>query len=564
MVALPPPNAYATRPTSAQDELARLQVGLRSARAELDEAASVFVEGSEAAMVLEAHRLMHGDAALADSAAKLIEDENLSAEWALSEATAELVSALSSSGSSYLKERSHDVEQVCAHIIRSLPGITPASKRDPIAETEGAVVFVTEDIGPAEVVRLASRSAPTGLACKKGSATSHTLILARALHLPCLVGLEETTKDRNAGETDSSETNGNRSGAIKNLTDLEAFTWALLDCNTQTLTLSLAKSPRAAFDEVNICQLIIDAQSDAPPPSKVELCGDAQLAINLSHADVKGCEEIDVGLFRSEFDAMVLQGRALDEALLVERYTRVARSFRSVTIRLFDFGGDKGVPVGFETERVTRSWEHGARWLLSNPTLLRTQLRAILRAADAAPNKLRILIPMVRSLSELGAFRKQLEQEAAALKVSPPPLGVMIEVPAVAMMAKEFGAACDFLSVGTNDLMQFTLAQSRLDAALDADAHCQGVRHIGFLRLLKLVSAVGGVSICGEMASDEEGLALLLALGFRHFSVDPAAHKKCTDFLAKVQLEHCKAYLDALQAGDKEAARKSRSALFDR
>jgi len=464
--------------------------------------------------------LLH-DEALTDATKTWIQERHYNAEWALSAQLEVLARHFDEVEDDYLRERKADLEQVVERVLRRLAGeaVTavgplPAS---PVAATdEDGLVLVANDVSPADMMQF-KRSVFTGFVTDVGGRTSHTAIVARSLDIPAVVGAREAS--RLIRQDELLIVDGD-AGVV--IVDPSAIVLEEYRFKRQQSELERARLNRLR----NTPAVTLDGQA-------VELLANIE-----SPADATGAVEagaVGVGLFRSEFLFMNRNGRLPGEDEQFEAYRTVVEAMQGmpVTIRTVDIGADK--PLERQVGADHRH-EHGLnpalglraiRWSLSEPAMFRQQLRAILRAA--AHGRVRILIPMVahdvevRAIHEaLGRARQQLDE--AGRQYGHVELGAMIEVPAAAIVIDRFLQHFDFVSIGTNDLIQYTLAIDRSD---DAVAHLYNPWHPAVLHLLR--HAIGraraqgrDVSVCGEMAGDPAFTELLLGMGLRSLSMHPA------------------------------------------
>jgi phosphotransferase system enzyme I (PtsI) len=397
-----------------------------------------------------------------------------------------------------------------------------AGKRRPAAAPardgagEDPLILVANDVAPADMMQF-KRSVFTGFVTDVGGRTSHTAIVARSLDIPAVVGAREAS--RIIRQDDWLVIDGDAGVVIVNPTAivLEEYRFRQRQSDLERARLNRLRHTPAVTLDGQAVELL----------ANIELPGDAQGAVDAG--------AVGVGLFRSEFLFMNRAGDLPDEEEQFEAYRDavVALGGLPVTIRTVDIGADK--PLERMSQQELRH-EHGLnpalglraiRWSLSEPAMFRQQLRAILRAS--AFGKVRILIPMVAQLSEVkqvleAVTRAQQQLDAAGHAFGKVEIGAMVEVPATAMLIDRFLRHFDFVSIGTNDLIQYTLAIDRADESV---SHLYDPWHPAVLHLLHqtitCANAMGkGVSVCGEMAGDSAFTELLLAMGLRSFSMHPA------------------------------------------
>ncbi len=474
----------------------------------------------EIAAVLDVHLMLLNDEALIAASEAWVRERRYNAEWALSAQLEVLARQFDEMEDLYLRERRADVEQVVERMLRELAGQPRAQVLTPVASVgaagEDPLVLVANDVAPADMLQF-KRSIFTGFVTDVGGRTSHTAIVARSMDIPAVVGAREAS--RLIRQDDWVVIDGDAGVVIVNPSSivLEEYRFRQRQSELERARLNrLRHTPAVTLDGEPVELL-----------ANIELPGDAAGALEAG--------AVGVGLFRSEFLFMNRDGDLPGEEEQFEAYRDAVVAFQGlpVTVRTVDIGADK--PLERMSQQEQRH-EHGLnpalglraiRWSLSEPGMFRQQLRAILRAS--AYGRVRILIPMVAQLREvklvfeaLARARQQLEE--AGRPFSAVEVGAMVEVPAAAMMIDRFLRYFDFVSIGTNDLIQYTLAIDRTD---DAVAHLYDPWHPAVLQLLQRTiagaNAAGrGVSVCGEMAGDVAFTELLLGMGLRSFSMHPA------------------------------------------
>jgi phosphoenolpyruvate-protein phosphotransferase/dihydroxyacetone kinase phosphotransfer subunit len=473
--------------------------------------------GGDQAAIFDAHLLLLDDAALLGPAKEAIDGgASAAAAWAdAARATADGYRALDDP---YLQERAVDVEDVAGRVLRHLTGAAPAAA----ITAEG--VLVARDITPGDAAVL-DRELVHGLALARGGATSHAAILARALGIPAVVGLGDAI-----------------------LAVLEG-TVLVVDGDAGTVAVDppaeeLAERERARAEAQERAER---ARERAREPARTRDGEAFEVAANLgSVAEAAAAVEQGadgVGLLRTEF-LFLDRDDAPSEAEQRGVYEEIAAALggRPVVVRTLDAGADKPLPfLRQPPEDNPFLGVRGIRLGLANEELLRAQLRAIL--AVAASHPLKVMFPMVATLDEYRAARALLEAERAALGVAPIEVGVMVEVPAVALQADAFAAEVDFFSVGTNDLTQYTMAaergNERLAGLLD------GPRP-PVLRLIAETARAAAehgrwVGVCGELAGDPEAAVVLAGLGVKELSMAAGRIPAVKDALRAVTLAEARA-----------------------
>lgn len=463
--------------------------------------------GDSSAGIFDAQTLILRDSQFFGAVVARIREEHSGAGWAVQTVLEEHRRRLGASPNAALRERAADFLDVQNRVLRNLQQGRAVSRID------ADRVVVAENLTAADVL-LFSRRGVLGVVLDFGGPTSHVSIMARALGVPAVVSLHGLAERVQHGDT----------------LVVDGFSGTVI-VNPEPETLARAEAKAERFE-----RLAEDRDEVAAAPSKTRDGHPVSLQANVEFREEfpllheVGAE--GVGLFRTEM-LFLTQGRALDEEqqYAVYRDAILAAAPHPVTFRLLDLGGDKVLPMSRREANPFLGWR-GIRILLEKPDLLRPQLRAVLRAAAHAeggePPKL--LLPMVSSLPEVHQFKREfrrvchdLEQEGAEF-CEEVPIGIMMEVPAVALLARTFARHVDFFSVGTNDLTQFTLA---VDRGNDLVARLYRELHPAVLTLVKqtveAAEAEGlSVSVCGEIAADPRVTPLLVGLGIRSLSASPS------------------------------------------
>ena len=476
---------------------------------------------AELAALLDVHLMLLHDDILAAATKVWIEERHYNAEWAMSAQLEVLARQFDDMEDEYLRERKADIEQVVERVLHALVGSSglPTGSATQVArDFAGAdpLVLVACDVAPADMLQF-KRSVFTGFVTDVGGRTSHTAIVARSLDIPAVVGAREAS--RLIRQDDWVVIDGDAGVVIANPSPiiLEEYRFRQRQSDLERARLNRLRHTPAVTVDGQAVQLL----------ANIESADDGRAAIEAG--------AVGVGLFRSEFLFMNRNGDLPGEDEQFEAYRAAVLMLQGlpVTIRTVDVGADK--PLERMTANELRH-EHGLnpalglraiRWSLSEPGMFRQQLRAILRAA--AFGKVRILIPMVAKLSEIrltfeALARAKHQLDEAGRVHGPVDVGVMIEVPAAALMIDRVLREVDFVSIGTNDLIQYTLAIDRADEAV---SHLYDPWHPAVLQLLQHTisrcdAAGRHVSVCGEMAGDPVFTELLLGMGLRSFSMHPA------------------------------------------
>lgn len=493
-------------------ELGRVQQGLQELAAK--------DAHHELSALLDVHRMLLQDEQLEAGVKHWVVERHYNAEWALTSQLETVARQFDEMEDPYLRERKADLEQVVERLLRQLRGAaSPLQVADgqdstvPSAEpqTDGPLVLIAHDLSPADMLQF-KQSVFAGFVTDVGGKTSHTAIVARSMDIPAVVGARTAS------------------------TLVQQDDWVIIDGDAGVVIVDPSPIVLAEYQfkqrqgEVERERLsrIKNTPAVTLDGERIELLANIEQPQDTQAALAVGA--VGVGLFRTEFLFMGRDGQLPGEDEQFDAYRRAVEGMQGlpVTIRTVDVGADKPL------ERHTRD-DHlnpalglrAIRWSLSEPAMFLTQLRAVLRAA--AYGKINLLLPMVAHASEirqvvalLARARAQLDERAEVY--GSVRLGAMIEVPAAALCVRMFLRHFDFLSIGTNDLIQYTLAIDRVDESV---AHLYDPLHPAILHLVASVIAEAraqgkSVSVCGEMAGDPAMTRLLLGMGLRSFSMHPS------------------------------------------
>lgn len=468
----------------------------------------------EMAAFLDVHGMILADPALTEKPIKLIRTQRLNAAWALTTELNDLLEQFADIEDAYLKERANDIRQVAERVIKALNAQKKDSLNDsdflPGSDIGVESIIVAHDIAPHDMLRF-KEHAFTGFVTDLGGKTSHTAIVARSMEIPAVVGVRHASEMIRHG--DWLVFDGER-GVVVVAPD-------------EQLLAEYRKLQTQVLKEARKLQQLKHAKTETADRVEIELFANIELPEDAIQAVKLGA--VGVGLFRSEFLFMDRKQALPDEEQQYQEYRRVVDLMHGlpVNIRTIDVGADKALGGGGDISQTGTSplGLRAIRWSLTEPEIFLTQLRAILRAS--AHGQARIMIPMLAHAKEIDeTFRliekakQQLHQRGKAFNPNIQ-VGAMIEIPAAALVLPLFINRFDFLSIGTNDLIQYTLAIDRADHAV---AHLYDPLHPAILNLLANIieqakRANVPVAVCGEMAGDPALTRLLLALGLTDFSM---------------------------------------------
>lgn len=464
--------------------------------------------GEEHAFIFDAHLLILEDRSLFAGIEKSVREEKVRVEWALVQANRKYQEIFDAIADEYFRQRKSDVSDVLARIAANL---VPQPKRPLKSNGEKKQVLVAHDLLPSEAAMRLSRGTVLAVAIDMGGPTSHTAILARSLNIPAVVGLHDVTKQVKEGDF-----------IIVDGTDGEVI------INPPPAVQKEFQSKKAKYDKyfrelkktAKLSPVTLDGAKFVPY-ANIELPEEVAMAFSF------GAEGI--GLFRSEFIYLQRTSLPTEEDHFVA-YSRIAKAAHPapVYIRTIDIGGEKSFPqLKIEKEPNPALGMRAIRFSLWNRDLFKVQLRAILRASVL--KNVRLLIPMVTEVEEIGEVRilfeevkKELEKERIKFDRQIP-LGVMIEVPAAAAITDILVKEVDFISIGTNDLIQYYLA---VDRSNEFVSYLYKPFHPSVLRMIRFVVQTArrerkDVAVCGEMAANPLSALILLGFGLRKFSMNP-------------------------------------------
>ena len=538
-----------------QAETERLRLALQTTESQLAHLRQK-LSADEHGLILEAHGLMLADPLFVGAAEDAIHTQSINAEWAVYEVTQALLTRFEAIQNPYIRERQADVKWVSDRVQRNLAGQAFNEEEDALLVPEHSIV-VADELPVAKVVFLADKRKAMAFVTQGGGQTSHTSIVARAKQLPAVVGISTLLQRVNSGDE------------------------LVVDGETGEVCIAPDEEVRkqAQHKQRQWHEQQMQAQHQAHEPTvsldgqRIRLWGNMEFVDEVEGLLKMGAE--GVGLFRTEF-LLVGEEKSCSEEEQFWAYRRVLEAMqgRPVTLRTFDLGGDK-LPGALLEEKLLEKEANpalglrGIRLCLSHRELFRAQLRAALRAS--AYGTLQFMFPLISHFSELREARRELEECKASLSLQGVamarhiPVGIMIETPAAAWIADRLAREADFFSIGTNDLIQYTLAIDRQNAQV---AYLYHPMHLAVLRSLQhIVEAAHQadipLAVCGEIAGNPQHTAMLLGMGVRSFSMAAVHLGKVKECVQNTSVAAAKQMMEAaLQkscTGDIEAFIKAQT-----
>ncbi|RTZ39335.1 phosphoenolpyruvate--protein phosphotransferase [Candidimonas sp. SYP-B2681] len=502
---------YRIAPEEVAGECKRLKNALITARDELKVMASTLPDDAprELGPLLTVHSLLLDDPMLSEQSCDLILERHYNAEWALTTQGQLLVEQFSMMEDEYLRERGADIRQVIERVLRVLSGSTALLPDLDAGDSNDPLIVVARDISPADMLRLRGARFAAFLT-DLGGPTSHTAIVARSMNVPAIVGLGHIRMLVRDGD----------------VLIVDGFTGVVLVNPSEQVLQEYRDRQTLYAEERAQLALLRDAPAVTLDGIHIRLEANIELPEEALAAMQAGADGI--GLFRSEFLFMGRRDLPTEEEQY-EAYSSVVKAMegRPVTIRTLDLGADKTLDGDITVATNPALGLRAIRYCLANPEIFVTQLRALLRAS--LHGHVRILIPMISHMHEVHATRLAIERACSELEVAGIPyarnisLGAMVEIPAIAIAIEPFVETLDFLSIGTNDLIQYTLAIDRGDSEV---ADLYDPMHPAVLRLIAHTinaaeRAGKPVAVCGEIAGDSRVTRMLLGLGLTEFSMHP-------------------------------------------
>ncbi len=462
----------------------------------------------EHTLIIEAHRLMLTDPTLLGNAEQLIRDEQINAEWAIRRTVKQLAGVIDALEDPYFKERRSDVDFVGNRIVQNLLGQSTDISLSP---PPGSIV-VAHDLSPADAMLLLNARTVAGIVTAEGSRTSHTAIVARAMEVPAVLGAADLADV--IGKDD--------------VVALDGFSGVVLVNPTEADQRGFFDVQRRYHEQEEEALRTRELDATTTDGHRVTLRANIELIEEVPSLLAHGAD--GVGLYRTEF-LFLNRVEAPSEEEHYETYRKLLEALpgRQVTVRTFDLGGEKVMPGRARPEANPSLGLRAIRYCLAHPEMFLPQLRALWRAS--VHGNLRVMFPLVSGIGELRRAKRFMEEAKLQVMadgydvVESLPVGIMVETPAAVMLADELAKEAAFFSIGTNDLIQYTIAIDRRNPDV---AYLYQPMHPSVLRLLKLVLEAGKaagipVSICGEVAGDPAYTLMLIALGFEELSMNGTA-----------------------------------------
>jgi len=512
---------------NAENEISRFQEALNKSKGELDairEKANKEL-GADKAAIFEAHLLVLSDPELIAPIEDKIKTESVNAEFALKETTDMFITMFESMDNEYMRERAADIRDVTKRVLAHLLGVHLANP-SMISEE---VVVVAEDLTPSDTAQL-NRQFVKGFTTDIGGRTSHSAIMARSLEIPAVVGTKKATEEIQNGD----------------LVIVDGLKGEIHINPTPELVASYEKTAAQYEEQKAEWAKLVNEKTVSADGVHVELAANIGTPNDLEGVINNGGEA--VGLYRTEFLYMGRDQLPTEDEQF-ESYKAVLEGMKGkpVVVRTLDIGGDKELPyLDLPKEMNPFLGFRAIRLCLEEQDIFRTQLRALLRASSYG--NLKIMFPMIATLNEFRAAKALLEEEKANLiaegtKVADKiELGIMVEIPSTAVLADQFAKEVDFFSIGTNDLIQYTMAADRMNERV---SYLYQPYNPSILRLIKMVIDAAHkegkwAGMCGEMAGDETAIPLLLGLGLDEFSMSATSILKARSqilHLSKTEME---------------------------
>ncbi|MCL4872875.1 phosphoenolpyruvate--protein phosphotransferase [bacterium] len=495
-------------PSETEREIERFKSAMKASRDQLMRIRNRMEKdgkGKEHIRIIDAHLMILKDNMLINDTMKVIREQRVNAEWALKTVLKEVMDYFERMDDQYLRERAMDIEHLVNRVLLNLMG----RKHESVAAIKEPVVVVAHDLAPTDTAQMV-RGTVLGFLTDVGGKTSHTAIMARSLEIPAVVGLESITRKAESGDT----------------VIVDGTTGTVI-INPSESVVEVYKRRRERYENYGKALFHYkDLPSETTDGRRVRLMGNMEIVEEIDSLVEHGAEGI--GLYRTEFLYLNRKGLPTEDEH-VKAYRQVAKrmSPHPVVIRTLDVGGDKVLTQAAPPDEINPAMGLRAiRFCLKNVDIFKTQLRGILRAS--AYGDIKVMFPMISGIEEIRRAKQILEECKKELKGEGKPfnqdieVGVMIEVPSAAMIADLIVKEVRFISIGTNDLLQYSLAIDRVNEHV---AYLYEPFHPAVLRIIKGVieaanKAGVSVSVCGEMAGEPEYALILLGFGVDHLSMN--------------------------------------------
>lgn len=499
-----------------------------------------FADTEEHAAIFDAHMLIVNDPAAISQITANIQNNKVTAEYATKECYEQFASMFEAMDDDYFKERAADIKDVLKKLLFALNGIEEPN----LTAIDREVIIVAEDLSPSQTVQL-NKQFVKGFITNIGGPTSHTAIMARSLGIPSVVGTNNVMDFAQTGQLIA--LNGSTGEVVVNPTEQEIAEYQV--------------AKQAYLDYLNKLKTLKGQQSVTADGHHVELAANIGTPKDLESVLENDAEAI--GLFRSEFLYMDNDHWPTEEEQF-EAYKKVVSGMngKRVVIRTLDIGGDKTLKYFKFPEELNPFLGYRAiRFCLQNPEIFKTQLRALIRASEFG--KVAIMFPMITNVPEfleakkmyLEAYEEVAQTNSKIAKVDEIKIGLMMETPAAAVLSEQFSKYADFVSIGTNDLIQYSMAADRMNENI---SYLYQPLNPSILRLIKMV--IDGAhkhgkwaGMCGEMAGDRRALPLLLGLGLDEFSMSASSVLASREFVNKLSYQEMKELANKALNLDSEA-----------
>lgn len=495
--------------SEADSEIERFKNALKVSRDQLTRIKKVMEDdrrGKEHIRIIDAHLMILKDTMLINDTIRVIKEERVNAEWALKTVLKDLMEYFNKMDDEYLRERSSDIEHIVNRVLTNLMG----RKHESIADIKTPVIIIAHDLAPSDTAQMV-KGMVLGFLTDVGGRTSHTAIMARSLEIPAVVGLESITRKAENGDT-----------------MIVDGTTGTVIINPSDSVVEVYKRRKERYENYGKALFHYkDLPCETKDGRRIRLVGNMEIVEEIDSLNEHGAEGI--GLYRTEF--LYLNRKDLPtEDEHVRAYKQVAKRMapNPVIIRTLDIGGDKVIAGADQAAKEINPalGLRAIRFCLKNTDIFKVQLRGILRAS--ANGKIKIMFPMISGIEELRRAKALLEEAKEELKAEGKPydekieIGAMIEVPSAAVIADMIVKEVNFVSIGTNDLLQYSLAIDRVNEHV---AYLYEPFHPAVLRIIKTVADAGAkagvtVGVCGEMAGEPEYALILVGFGIEQLSMN--------------------------------------------